>query len=178
MSRPGRLVNERTRAEMTEVLGEVQQQLRMIARVQQERARLTATAAVRNKRVAVTVNADGIVIETKFGTGVDELSYAEIAKAVTDAAQQAAAEVARLGSELMSPLEDRRARLPKLSDLVEGMPDLSGEMPVTQVAPLVPPDADERRAADENGSEEMRFSDVEELDHDEVRARGVTDSSW
>ncbi|MBF6211567.1 YbaB/EbfC family nucleoid-associated protein [Nocardia puris] len=166
---------------MTEVLDEVQQQLRMIARVQQERARLTATAETRNRRVAVTVNADGLVIETKFGAEIGDLSYPEIARAVTEAAQQAAAEVARLGGELMAPLQDRRARLPKLSDLIEGMPDLSAEMPTPPSVPTTPPEGAQRPTAaarDEDEPVEMRFTDVEEVDHGRGKAHGVTDSSW
>lgn len=171
------MTNEFAKAEMLSVLDEVQQQMRMIARVQRDRAQLTATATVR-KQVTVTVNADGVVIETKFGSAVEELTYPDIAKAVTEAAQQAAADVARRGQELMSTLRDRRARLPKLSDLIEGMPDLGADVPVPPVVSTAPPTAGERSAIGfGEESTDLRFTDVEAVDLVE-RDRGVTDSGW
>ncbi|MEV0293212.1 YbaB/EbfC family nucleoid-associated protein [Nocardia sp. NPDC050710] len=174
------MANEHARAEMASVLDGVQQQLRAIARVQQERTLLTASATVR-RRVTVTVNADGTVIETKFGPDIEDLGYAEIARAVTEAAQQAAAEVARKGQELMSPLHERRARLPKLSDLIEGMPDLTAAMPTPPPVSTAAPGSAERQeltAAAADGSGPMAFSDVETLSPEHADGRGVTDSSW
>ncbi|WP_330252258.1 YbaB/EbfC family nucleoid-associated protein [Nocardia sp. NBC_00565] len=171
------MANEFAKAEMAAVLDEVQQQFRAIAQVQQQRAELIASATVR-KRVTVTVNADGTIVETKFASDIDELSYGEIAKAVTEAAQKATAEVTRKAQELMMPLHDRRARLPKLSDLVEGMPDLSTEMPMAPKVSLAPPNADERRAAAAQDSAPMEFSDVEVVSRQSGADRGVTDSSW
>ncbi|WP_067860973.1 YbaB/EbfC family nucleoid-associated protein [Nocardia shimofusensis] len=171
------MTNEFAKAEMLSVLDEVQQQMRVIARVQRDRAQLTATATIR-KQVTVTVNADGVVIETKFGSAIEELTYPEIAKAVTDAAQQAAADVSRRGQELMSTLRDRRARLPKLSDLVEGMPDLGAAIPVAPVVSTAPPSARERSTTEsDEESKALRFTDVEAVDPVE-RDRGVTDSGW
>nr|WP_232541789.1 YbaB/EbfC family nucleoid-associated protein [Nocardia bovistercoris] len=106
-------------------MDQVQEQFRTIARIQGVRAELTGTASVLKGRVRMTVDANGTVVETKFGPSIEDLSYAEIAKAVTDAAQRAAADLAERQSELMRPLDEQRARLPKLSDLIEGMPDLA-----------------------------------------------------
>lgn len=92
------MANERAKAELAGLIEEVGQQFREIARIQEERAQLTASATVRRKRVTVTVNADGVVIETKFGPNIEDLSYSEIAAAVTEAAQKANAEVLRKGS--------------------------------------------------------------------------------
>ncbi|MEU0503989.1 YbaB/EbfC family nucleoid-associated protein [Nocardia sp. NPDC005998] len=171
------MTNEFAKAEMAAVLDEVQQQFRAIAKVQQQRAELTASATVR-KRITVTVNADGTIIETKFASDIDELSYSEIAKAVTEAAQQATAEVMRKAQELMTPLHDRRARLPKLSDLIEGMPDLSAEMPKAPTVSLAPPNAEERRAFAADDRAPMEFSNVEFVSRQPGADRGVTDSSW
>ncbi|WP_433195542.1 YbaB/EbfC family nucleoid-associated protein [Nocardia sp. CA-107356] len=171
------MTNEFAKAEMAAVLDEVQQQFRAIAQVQRQRAELTASATVR-KRITVTVNADGTIIETKFAAGVEELSYSEIAKAVTEAAQKATAEVMRKAQELMMPLHDRRARLPKLSDLIEGMPDLSAEMPKAPRVSLAPPNAEERRTVADDDSAPMEFSNVEVVSRQVGADRGVTDSSW
>ncbi|MFI9506323.1 YbaB/EbfC family nucleoid-associated protein [Nocardia sp. NPDC052566] len=165
------MTNDFAKAELASVLSEVKQQFRSIAQVQQARVQLTASATVR-KRVTVTVNAEGTIIETKFGSGIEELSFPEIARAVTAAAQQASAEVARKNQELMAPLHDRRARLPKLSELIDGLPDFGAEAPKSPPVPLLPTGA----AGDENDSTAMEFRDVEAMvpNHD----RGVTDSVW
>ncbi|WP_254854111.1 YbaB/EbfC family nucleoid-associated protein [Nocardia donostiensis] len=155
--------------------------MRMIAQVQNARSQLTSSASTRKKRVNVTVNADGIVIATKFGPRVEDLSYSELAKAFTEAAQAAAADVARKGQELMAPLHDRRARLPKLSDLIEGMPDVSGMTPPAPEVTTAPPDTAVGRvygAGPEDESVVMEFSDVEPHDQHSWTNRGVTDTSW
>lgn len=162
--------NEKAKADLAEILEGFHDQMRTITRLQQERAALVASATVR-KRVTVTVNADGTVIETRFGSGIEDLDYQEIAKAVTEAAQQAAAEVARKGREVMAPVSQNRDRLRKLKDLVPGMPDLSRELAVPD-APVVstaPPKSPERLGS-------LRA----ELDSDAAPQRrgGATDSGW
>ncbi|MFC9966149.1 YbaB/EbfC family nucleoid-associated protein [Nocardia ignorata] len=166
------MVNEQARADMADILEGVQEQMRTIARLQQERATLTASATVR-RHVTVTVNADNVVIETKFGPDVEDLSYAEIAKAVTDAAKQASAEMARKTSELLEPLNTQRARMPKLSDLVEGMPEIKVPEPVK--APTSPPNSPTRPAEDDKP---MEFSGTVDVDLGRDRGGSVTDSSW
>ncbi|WP_280452695.1 YbaB/EbfC family nucleoid-associated protein [Nocardia cyriacigeorgica] len=169
------MANERAKAELAGLIEEVGQQFREIARIQEERAQLTASATVRRKRVTVTVNADGVVIETKFGPNIEDLSYSEIAAAVTEAAQKANAEVLRKGQQLMNPLDDRRARLPKLSDLIEGMPDLTGNLPTPRRASTAAPAACSRDSV-EDGSAAPEFADAEMPKPD--GGDGVTDSGW
>ncbi|MFQ6324616.1 YbaB/EbfC family nucleoid-associated protein [Nocardia sp. CWNU-33] len=89
----------------------------------QQRAQLTAVGTAANKRVTIVVNADGVVIETRIADDIDELSPAEIAKAVTTAAQQASAEIKRKADELVAPMRERHAGMPKLSELLPGIPD-------------------------------------------------------
>ncbi|MGQ4618079.1 YbaB/EbfC family nucleoid-associated protein [Nocardia sp. R7R-8] len=166
------MTNEQAKADLADILDGVQEQMRIIARLQQERAELTGRATVRGKRVTVVVNADNTVIDTQFGTDIEDLSHAEIAKAVTEAAQQASAEVARKTRELMAPLETHRARMPKLSDLVEGMPEVRAPEPIP--APTAAPNARERREFSDGSG--MRFTDTETVERH--RGGSVTDSSW
>lgn len=130
------MVNERAKADLHEIMESVQEQFRQVERIQRERAEIVGKATVR-KRVTVTVNADNKIIETRFGADIADLEYPEIAKAVTEAAQLAADDVARQLGELMSPFQETRARLPKLSDLIEGMPEL--RIPGKIDAPTTPP---------------------------------------
>ncbi|WP_036498225.1 YbaB/EbfC family nucleoid-associated protein [Nocardia aobensis] len=166
------MTNEHMKAELAGIIGEAQQQLRVIAEIQRDRAELTGTASVRKNRVTVSVNADGTVIETKFGAGIEDLSYSEIARAVTEAAQQASKNLAQRHRELTAPLRERRARLPKLTDLIEDMPDV--RLPTAPEPSLAPPDSPERTAA--YGADEFRFADAETYPVEPERR--VTDSSW
>ncbi|MBF6242286.1 MULTISPECIES: hypothetical protein [Nocardia] len=129
------VVNERLHADMMTVLEGLDEQLRGIAEIQLRRSRLTATASTCEQRIQVTVNADGLLIDTKFADDIEDLTYDEIAAGMTAAVQQAAAEVLRLGAELMQPLRERKLQLPKLSEFVEGAPDLGQMMPTAPPAP-------------------------------------------
>ncbi|MEC3913327.1 YbaB/EbfC family nucleoid-associated protein [Nocardia sp. CDC160] len=166
------MTNEQRKSDLAEILDGFAEQMRTITRLQQERAALTASATVRGKRVTVTVNADGTVIETKFGSGIEDLDYPEIAKAVTEAAQQAAAEAARRSREIMAPVSQNRERLPKLADLIPGMPDLSKELTIPEppVVSTAPPKSRERlggyQATEPNS------------DAAQPRRSGATDSGW
>ncbi|APB01569.1 hypothetical protein NS506_07549 [Nocardia seriolae] len=164
------MTNEQAKNELAAILEGCADEMRTITRLQRERAALTASATVRGKRVTVTVNADGTVIETRFGSGIEDLDYPEIGKAVTEAAQQAAAEVARQSRDLMAPVSQNRNRLPKLADLVPGMPDLSAELAIPE-APVVstaPPKSPERLGG-------FRESTT---DTAQPRPGGATDSGW
>ncbi|MGO4643913.1 YbaB/EbfC family nucleoid-associated protein [Nocardia sp. 2YAB30] len=149
--------------------------MQLVAWLQQQRARLTGTASVRDKKVTVTVNANGVVIATVFADDVDELSYREIAAAVTEAAQKASEEVACRAAELAQPLLAERADRPKLSEVLEGVPEF--RMPAEPEVPTAAPGSVERAAFDAEVDESvMKFSDVEDVDHH--RGSRVTESGW
>ncbi|MEU8896834.1 YbaB/EbfC family nucleoid-associated protein [Nocardia sp. NPDC048505] len=162
------MTNEYAKADLEHVLGEVQEQFKAIAEIQQARARLTASASVR-KLATVTVNANGTVVDTKFGPHAEDASLNELAKAVTEAAQQAVTEVTKLGMELMAPVQERQARLPKLSDLLEGFAEVKPQAPVAPPVTMVPLAVDAEEPV-------MEFSDVETFTPE--RGSGFTDSSW
>ncbi|WP_157111933.1 YbaB/EbfC family nucleoid-associated protein [Nocardia beijingensis] len=134
------MVNERLHADMATMLEGLGEQLRGIAELQKQRSQLTATVTACDKRIEVTVNADGILIATSFADDVLDLSLDEIAENLTAAVQQASAEVARRGRDLMAPLLERKNALPKLSEIVEGAPDLGSLMPTAPAPPTTPPD--------------------------------------
>ncbi|MBF6130647.1 YbaB/EbfC family nucleoid-associated protein [Nocardia brasiliensis] len=143
--------NERTKGNVADLLDTVNQHIRSIAEVQQKRVELTATATAGKGRVRITVNADGVVIDTEFSDDIDDLDYDEIADAVTEATQDAAAEVARKAEELIAPIRDTRSRLPSLSSLVEGLPDIRTKTPELQRASFESLAARQERAAEPQG---------------------------
>ncbi|QIS10172.1 YbaB/EbfC family nucleoid-associated protein [Nocardia arthritidis] len=141
--------NEFLKHELATVLDGLQQQMRDIAEVGRRRGELTATASVQQRRVTATVDADGILTKLEFADDIDDLTYDEIAAAITEAVRTAATDAARMGVELVRPLRERRAHWPKLSDLLEGALDLPEHVPGESRAPISPPNADERIAATE-----------------------------
>ncbi|MBF6171454.1 YbaB/EbfC family nucleoid-associated protein [Nocardia blacklockiae] len=169
------MANEHAKRELADLLTAFDQQVRTIADIHERRARMTATGTARRKRITVTVNAEGTLIETRFSADIGDLEYADIARGVTEAAQHAAAEMTRKTAELMRPLQQQRARMPKLSDLIEGMPDLSTQVPPRPPISTAPPGAPERGEPAADSAPE--FADVEEIDRTDTR-RGVTDSGW
>lgn len=153
-------------------------QMREIAEASQQRAQLMASGTAAGGRVTVTVNADGIVIATRFAADIGELTHDEIAKAVTTAAQRAAQDVAKQSRELLQPLRDRRATMPKLSELIEGMPDLQQAPLDPPAASLAPPNSRERLARfTEPAPQFSNAVDYDDWDSGQ-RNRGATDSSW
>jgi DNA-binding protein YbaB len=152
--------NERLQADAAMMMEELAGQMSYIAEIQRNRARLTATVTACDKRISVTVNADGILIATKFADDVRDLTYEEIAAAMTQAVQAAAAKVQKTTQELMAPLRERKTRLPRLSEMLDGAPDLGDMMPVIERASTAAPDAAERRYDQEST---MVYGDVEDV---------------
>ncbi len=146
------------RHEMTEVLALVQEQMADIAAVQKKQAEVTATAAVADGMVEVTVNARGQLIETVIDESyLDEHEFDELGGHVTEAAEAAASDAARRVAEMMVPINERRKRFPSLSDIVDGAPDLRElTAPWSQpVGAALRPEHD-----DDDGSEEHAFPTV------------------
>ncbi|MBA0047870.1 YbaB/EbfC family nucleoid-associated protein [Mycobacteroides sp. LB1] len=139
------MVNERPGVDFTEIMAVAQEQLADIAVVQRQQAALTATAAVADGMVQVSVNARGVVVETKIDPEyLDEYDFEELGQDITYAAQLAAQDVNRRAAALMEPLLDRRAELPPLSEILHGAPDLHDfESRIPSVS-TAPPDSPER----------------------------------
>lgn len=135
------MVNERLQEDMATMLSGLSLQMRSIAEVQKKRSLLTATVLAEEKRIEVTVNADGLLIDTKFADDILDLTPDEIAAAITKAVQDAAARVQQKARELMEPLLAHRDSLPKLSEMIEGAPDLAGLIPQPLETPTVSPDS-------------------------------------
>ncbi|RDI43611.1 YbaB/EbfC family nucleoid-associated protein [Nocardia mexicana] len=129
------MANETLKTDLADLLETVNDQIRSLEEAHRQRAQLTATASVYEGRVRVTVNADSVVVQTRFADDIDDLTFSEIAEGVTAAAQAAAAEVTRRAEKLIEPMRRARSRLPTLSDLVEGLPDLQTKVPEPVRAP-------------------------------------------
>lgn len=163
------MTNEAAKAQLADLVELVQGSFASVARAQQDRARLTATARAGGRRVTITVNADGVVIKTEFSDDIDDLTYAEIAAAVTEATQDAAAQVQQKSQEILTALQAGQANIPTLSEVFPVMPDIQAMMPTPPEVSMAPPDAPERQVHDADAG--PRFENVEEFEHD-PQARG------
>lgn len=166
-------MNEGAKADLAELLAGFDRQMVTIARIQQARAQIIGRAAVRGKRVRVAVNVEGVVIETTFGADIDDLEYAEIAAAMTAAAQQAAADAKRQEQQLLAPLLEQQARMPKLHEMLDEIPDLSDRIPAHPAVSTAAPRARQQPVFD---SDAPSFTDVEE--YQPPRNRGAIDTGW
>ncbi|MBF6356144.1 YbaB/EbfC family nucleoid-associated protein [Nocardia higoensis] len=174
--------NEFARQATSDILDGFAAQMRAVAAAAQQRAELTATAFAQGKRVKVTVNADGVVLETRFSAHIGDLTYDEIARAVTAAAQDAAEEAAKKVQALVAPINDQRARMPKLSELIDDLPDLESQHPDIPPASTVPLSARKHAVGDADSAvTEPDATGIESAE--EYRARwdgrgSVTDQGW
>jgi DNA-binding protein YbaB len=153
------LSNDSARHELTEVLALVQQQLDDIAVMRKKQAELRANGTAADGAVEVTVDASGHVVNTVIDESyLDDHEFEELAGFITEAAQAAAAEARRRVAEMMAPISERRQRLPSLSQIVEGAPDLRDLMP----AVLDPAAVAQARpyGEDEQGWDETGFPTV------------------
>lgn len=157
------MANEGLMGDLGSLIDSVQAQMSQLAQVKKVRDQLTASASVERGRVTVVVDVHGHVTETRFNDDIADLTYLDIGKAVTTAAQKAAAEVKLKEEELMAPLLALRARMPKVEDIIEGLPDLRSEFPTP---PPVSTDAPGLREREMQGPE---FEDAVEYDHHRTR---------
>lgn len=117
--------NDAARHELIDALALVQEQFADLAVVEQERATSSSSATSADGTVTVSVDCDGIVIDTAVNeTYLDDHDLADLGRHITEAAQAAARDIEQKVAELLAPLAQRREQMPSLSDIVEGAPDI------------------------------------------------------
>ncbi|WP_194852921.1 YbaB/EbfC family nucleoid-associated protein [Nocardia sp. SYP-A9097] len=99
-----------------------------IVRLQDRRAELYGTGAAEGRRVLAAVNADGVLIDLKFSSGIGDLDFDEIADAVTAASRAAVAEVARMVTALFAPLLRTDAAYPGPAATLAGIEQLRDQL--------------------------------------------------
>ncbi|WP_329412268.1 YbaB/EbfC family nucleoid-associated protein [Nocardia vinacea] len=121
--------DERVRAGLQGMMETLRDQLGELQEFERRRMALTATAESLDGRVTVTVDAEGHVIDTEFADDIHRFAPEKLAAAVTAAAKAAAADVALRCEELRAPLLEGYEKIPKLSDMVDLIPQLDAELP-------------------------------------------------
>lgn len=130
--------NDEARHELIDALALVQEQFADLAVVEEARAELSSTASAADGTVTVTVDAEGVVIQTAVSESYfDDHDLADLGSHITAAAQDAARDVALKMAELLAPLAERREQMPSLSDIVEGAPDIRALLSTRVAGPQV-----------------------------------------
>lgn len=158
-----------------DLMEDIQSTLQSIARLQRDRTELIGKGSARRGRVTAMVNANNILVDLKFTKDIDDLTHAELSRAIVEATQAAVEDVTQKTKELMQPLQEQRARLPKIQDLVPGMPDLRASMPMAPTPSLSKPAADSIATGEDSP---MVYNNVEVVEEHKSREAGVTDSGW
>ncbi|MGO4648186.1 YbaB/EbfC family nucleoid-associated protein [Nocardia sp. 2YAB30] len=138
------MANERRKADLAGALDDLHKQMQLITELQQQRAGLTGAGSVPNNYVTVTVNADNVVIQTRFSPHIGKLNFDELGAAVTAAAQAAVADVARKVERLTEPLTAQQRTMPTLQEMVEDLTGVHTAIPDALPATLVPPEFTKR----------------------------------
>jgi DNA-binding protein YbaB len=116
--------NEHVKAQFDDILDGFRRSMDQISAIKNKQAELIATGQAANKRVTVTVDAQGRIVATRFAEDIGDLDYDEISAAVTAAGQAAQDALAEKSAEILRPLREQQARLPRITDLVAGLADI------------------------------------------------------
>ncbi|MED5814287.1 YbaB/EbfC family nucleoid-associated protein [Mycolicibacterium sp. 050232] len=136
--------NDAARHELIDALALVQEQFADLALVEEERAALSSSGTSADGTVTVTVDCDGVVIDTSVSENyLDDHDLADLGQHITDAAQDAARDVEKKVTELLAPLAERREQMPSLSDIVEGAPDIADLLSTRAALPRVEDEPDD-----------------------------------
>ncbi|WP_327100874.1 YbaB/EbfC family nucleoid-associated protein [Nocardia vinacea] len=107
-----------------------------LADVRDELSAISATAGSRDGAVEVTVDHSGIVTDVRVEPRALRGAAADLGRAVTEAAREAARLAHQKVSETIGPIEDIVGRMPDPEDLLPGAPSLREPDVVEQPAPV------------------------------------------
>ncbi|MEU0507013.1 YbaB/EbfC family nucleoid-associated protein [Nocardia sp. NPDC005998] len=114
-----------------------EQQRAQLADIRDELSALSAKAISRDGSVEVTVDQSGIVIDVRLEPRALRGPAADIGRAVTEAAREAARLAHQRVSETIGPIEDIVGRMPDPEDLLPGAPSLrEPDADVQQATPV------------------------------------------
>ncbi|WP_024800386.1 YbaB/EbfC family nucleoid-associated protein [Nocardia sp. BMG51109] len=160
---------------LTQMLVGVRRQAEALDDAHEQRAALTVTGTAADGRITVRVNADGALLETRFDSRIDELSYEEIAEAVTEAVGKAQAEAAERDKQLYAGVREAAPRFGKLSELIESLPDYERYQPRPRPAATPDDSSDSIEASTATTSSETNSDYVEQPRRNRG---GATDLTW
>lgn len=140
------MANEQAKELLHSLLDTLEEQKRDMATLQERLAAVVGKAWSTGDLVGVWVNAQGVVIQTKFHPEAMERAGgpAALARYVTEAAQKAAQAAQKTRDEIMAPLQRRMDGLPQMSEIFPGLPDAKDFVPEPVNPSLAEPDSSDR----------------------------------
>ncbi|WP_157896303.1 YbaB/EbfC family nucleoid-associated protein [Mycobacteroides chelonae] len=152
--------DELSKIDFTEILAQAQEQIAEITAIQKKQAALVTTSTAAEGMVSVSVNARGVIIETKIDRDyLDEFDLEDLGHHITQAAQAAANEVQSKAAALMGPATERRKAFPSLSEIVAGAPDIRDFVAQTPKPSLAPPNSPQRLSLEGDPSDHGQSDD-------------------
>ncbi len=156
------MIDHEMRDRLAGSMEQLKQQMAELTAAQHEWAKLTVSGSAAGKRVTVLVNANGVIIETRFANDIDDLDHSELAAAITEAHQSAMKELTRKTAELMDPVRARAMAGVGLEGLAGDLPD-----PLDPLAGLVEPSTAPPKALIEDAAADR-----------DAGSRGVLRRTW
>ncbi len=115
--------NESIRNEFGQVLALVQEQMRDLSNIQQQRSTMVARATAADGTVEVTVNAQRTVVKTVVDESyLEDHEFTELGGHVTSAAQAAVRQLDKRSEAMLAPMNERRKAVSEISGNVIGLP--------------------------------------------------------
>lgn len=168
------MANEQMKEMLHELLEDLEKQKADMSTLQQRLAAITASATSTNNLVTAWVNTKGILIQLRFHPNAVEKAggLSNLSRYITEATQKAAQEAQVKQNEVLAPMRERMKKLPKMSELYPGLPDVNDFVPKPVSPSVEPPDSPARAASP--GSKE-HYEDVEDS---RQSGRGPIDTAW
>ncbi|MEV6139348.1 YbaB/EbfC family nucleoid-associated protein [Nocardia sp. NPDC051990] len=117
-----------------------EQQKAQLADIRDELSALSVKASSRDGAVEVTVDQSGIVTDVRLEPRALRGAAADLGRAVTEAAREAARLAHQRVSETIGPIEDIVGGMPDPEDLLPGAPSLRKSDVAAEPAAVVPED--------------------------------------
>jgi DNA-binding protein YbaB len=115
--------NDSIRNDFGQVLALVQEQMRDLSNIQQQRSTMMAMATAADGMVEVTVNAQRTVVKTVVDESyLEDHEFAELGGHITSAAQAAVRQLDKRSEALLAPMNERRKAVSEISGNVIGLP--------------------------------------------------------
>ncbi|MYR07556.1 hypothetical protein GTV32_15145 [Gordonia sp. SID5947] len=172
----------RTADDVAPLLDTMNSLMSEMGEIRQTAAALTATATELGGRVQVTVNARGIVVETVVDEdALTTVTARDLGAAFTSATQKAAQQVAEKAQELWAPIIEKQKSLPRASNLLDGLSDITTMFGTRSEPPLHPHRHDDPDEVYVEVEETAAIDDephYEETSEREPRRGTITDRAW
>lgn len=116
----------RDQAGVDALMGEFNSIMADIRSARERAVLVNATVRKLDDNIAVSVNAEGVVVDTVIDEdALSRFPASRIAAAITEAAQEGAREVSEKRRAIWDPVNERSAQLPRASDIDPTIPDFA-----------------------------------------------------